>query len=78
MKGKWTYIHSELLNQTVALDEISGWLFCKDGTRYSPAELARTAGAEIPLAVHLAKKVFGGTLIATQKNNEPGDSHGSV
>lgn len=71
-KGKWTYIESETLRQTVAFDELSGWLFCKDGTKYSPQELARisknwTEGLEIPLSVHLLKKEFGGEIISVKK-----------
>lgn len=70
MKGKWTYIDSVSLKQTIAYDELSGWLYCKDGTRYSPAEIARLAAghkishSEIPLQVHLAKKAFGGEIVA--------------
>lgn len=69
MKGDWQYIYSKSLQQKVALDRNSGWVFCEDGTRYSPAELARitknwTASPELPLAVHLIKKNFGGEIIA--------------
>lgn len=66
MKGNWTYIESETLAQTLAFDLNTGWLFCKDGTRYSPAELRIIAvgGAdiELPRAVHCVKKVFGGEI----------------
>ena len=64
MNGKWTYIESETLGQTIALDEISGWIICKDGTRYSPAELREIRGVELPLSVHLLKKEFGGTIVS--------------
>lgn len=71
-KGKWTYIESETLRQTVAFDELSGWLFCKDGTKYSPQELAKltknwTHGAEIPLSVHQIKKIFDGEIVAVEQ-----------
>ena len=39
-KAKWHFIYSETLKQRIAFDEVSGWLFCKDGTKYSPQELA--------------------------------------
>ena len=69
MKGDWQYIKSKSLNQTVAFDRNSGWVFCEDGTRYSPTEMAKitknwTAGTELPLAVHLIKKNFDGEIIA--------------
>lgn len=74
MKGKWIYIESELLGQTLAFDTNSYWLFCKDGTRYSPAEVdlftngkAIPAGTEIPLAVHTVKKLFDGKIVAAGK-----------
>lgn len=66
MKANWHYIRSELLNQEIAYDSNSGWIFCKDGVRYSPLEIRRLAarqGAEMPLAVHNLKKLFGGEII---------------
>lgn len=74
MTGKWTYIESKTLAQTIAFDENTGWLFCKDGTRYSPAELriiASGAGAdiELPPVVHAVKKIFGGEI--TDKGSRP-------
>lgn len=67
-KAKWHFIYSETLNQRIAYDEISGWLFCKDGTKYSPHELTVLTGNwqeynEIPIAVHLLKKEFAGNII---------------
>lgn len=72
MKGKWTYIQSQSLNQRVAFDENTGWLFCKDGTKYSPEELAKitqnwTGGMEMSLSVHLVKKMFGGEIISVKR-----------
>ena len=72
MKGKWTYIQSQSLNQCVAFDENSGWLFCEDGTKYSPQELAKLTqnwqkAQELPLQVHIVKKAFGGTIVTAGK-----------
>ena len=69
MKGKWTYIQSQSLNQTVAFDENSGWLFCKDGTKYSPKELEKITkdwkeAIELPSEVHIIKKIFSGTIVS--------------
>lgn len=71
MKGDWEIIESESLKQPIAFDRNSGWLFCKDGTKYSPAELARitrcwTQGKEVPLEVHILKKTFGGEIISAE------------
>lgn len=66
MKGDWVYIDSAALKQRIAYDKNSGWLFCEDGVRYSPAELAkikRHKDAEFPFAVHLLKKHFGGEIV---------------
>lgn len=71
MKGKWTYIESESLNQTVAFDENTGWLFCRDGTKYSPKELAKITSnwqkaKELPVQVHIVKKAFDGTIVSAE------------
>lgn len=66
MKGDWTYKYSHVLGQEIAYDKNSGWLFCEDGVRYSPAELAKLKkhkDADFPLAVHLLKKHFDGEII---------------
>lgn len=72
MKGDWQYIESESLKQTIAFDSNSGWLFCKDGTKYSPEELDKitqdwTCSIELPLSVHLVKKIFGGQIISVKR-----------
>lgn len=73
-KGDWQYIKSESLNQTIAFDKNSGWLFCEDGTKYSPQELARitqngTESPELPVSVHLIKKMLRGEIISVKKKN---------
>ena len=72
MNGKWTYIESETLGQTIAFDEISGWIICKDRTRYSPAELREIRSVELPLSVHLLKKEFGGTIVSVTEKQPRG------
>jgi len=73
-KGDWTYIESEELKQTIAFDKNSGWLVCKDGTKYSPKELALVTQnwtsplPGVPLQVHILKKEFGGTIVSVGKN----------
>ena len=68
-KAKWHFIYSETLKQRIAYDEVSGWLFCKDDTKYSPQELAIMTdnwqkSHEVPLTVHLLKKEFGGEVVS--------------
>ncbi len=71
MKGKWTYIQSQSLNQRIAFDENSGWLFCEDGTKYNPKELAKITqnwqkAKELPVQVHIVKKAFDGTIVSAE------------
>lgn len=67
-KGKWHKMYSETLAQEIAFDENSGWLFCADGCRYSPKEVAvitdsYTSRAAFPLAVHIVKSAFKGEVV---------------
>jgi len=66
-KSEWFHKYSENLKQNVAFNRITGWVHCEDGTTYSPEEnsILKKSGQQIPLQVHLIKKVFGGTLIPT-------------
>ena len=82
-KAKWHFIYSETLKQRIAFDEVSGWLFCKDGTKYSPQELALitenfTKAHEFPLSVHLLKKEFGGEIVSCKTQRGRGDIKPSV
>lgn len=77
-KAKWHFIYSETLKQRIAYDEVSGWLFCKDGTKYSPQELnlitdGFTKPHELPLSVHILKKEFGGEIVSCNTANGGGD-----
>lgn len=65
-KPGWLYKYSETLKQETAYHCESGWVFCKDGTKYSPTEIRRLqkAGiAALPLKVHTVKKVFEGIIV---------------
>ena len=65
-KQGWTYAYSEELKQWLALHNKSGWMYCEDGVKYSPRELAilhTTYGDKpMPWQVHTIKKVFGGEI----------------
>lgn len=65
-KPGWLYKYSETLKQETAYHCASGWIFCKDGTKYSPSEIKRLQTAEIkaiPLKVHTVKKMLEGTIV---------------
>ena len=66
-KPGWEYIYSESLEQTVAYHFESGWLFCSDGTKYSPHELSLLQNTQLPKCVHDVKKAFEGTIVETEK-----------
>lgn len=56
-KGNWTKFHSDAIQQDCAYDITSGWLFTRDGVKYSPSELALIArsGNDCPIQVHIIK-----------------------
>ena len=63
-KPGWKYSFSTLLNQQIAVNENTQILYTEDQTRYetSETEVLKSVHFEIPLQVHIIKKVFGGTL----------------
>ena len=63
-KSGWKYSFSTLLNQQIAVNEKTQILYTEDKTRYEPSEteILKSVNFEIPLQVHIIKKVFGGTL----------------
>lgn len=71
-KPEWTIIESATLGQRIAFDGVSGWLVCEDGTRYNPLEVQLvTKCGEIPAAVHLCKKAFGGEIVSAERTARP-------
>ena len=64
----WFYKYSENLKQNIALNKKTGWVYCEDGTKYSPEENAilKSTGQPIPLQVHLVKKMFDGVLVSAE------------
>lgn len=60
-------IYSEELKEHLTLTVNSSWdmsAYTDDGVLYSSPELmaVRMAGAKVPRSVHIAKKIFGGTI----------------
>lgn len=60
----WIYKYSENLKQNIALSKKSGWVYCEDGTKYSPEEYAilKSTGQQ----VHIVKKMFDGVLVSVE------------
>lgn len=63
-KPGWNYNFISSLNQQIAISEKTGVLYTEDKTRYEAeeAELLKSINYEIPLQVHIVKRMFGGTL----------------
>lgn len=77
-KPGWTYIYSETLKQEIALNEKTGWIYCQDGTKYSPEEIKEIKKhyGTLPLQVHILKQKFGGVIINDRgtDTNQPAES----
>ncbi|WP_449189197.1 hypothetical protein [Treponema lecithinolyticum] len=69
-KPGWEYIYSETLEQRVAYHLATGWLFCFDGTKYSPHELSLLRNVKLPKCVHDVKRYFNGTIVKVEKNEK--------
>jgi len=66
----WNYKFSELLKQKIALNSSTGWIYCHDGTTYSPDEYKLISGIKnFPIQVHLLKKIFKGTIVHTPQSS---------
>lgn len=62
----WTYRFVNSLNMQIAINNFTGIMYTEDKVRYSLQEqhLLQAVDFEIPLPVHLVKKVFEGTIIS--------------
>ena len=67
-KPGWTYKFVNSLNMHIAIINDTGIMYSEDKVRYSLQEqrLLQSVNFEIPLPVHLVKKVFDGTIISIQ------------
>lgn len=65
-KPGWTYRFINSLNMQIAINNFTGIMYTEDKVRYSLQEqrLLQAVDFEIPLLVHLVKKVFEGTIIS--------------
>ena len=64
-KPGWTYRFIPSLNMQIAINDTTGVMYTEDKIKYSPAEqlLLKTIDYQLPLSVHLVKKVFDGILL---------------
>ena len=65
-KPGWTYRFISSLNMQIAINNLTGILYTEDKVKYTLEEqrLLQAVNLEIPLPVHLVKKVFEGTIIS--------------
>ncbi len=65
-KPGWTYRFVNSLNMQIAINNFTGIMYTEDKVRYSLQEqrLLQAVDFEIPLHVHLVKKVFEGTIVS--------------
>ena len=65
-KPGWTYRFISSLNMQIAINNLTGILYTEDKVKYTLEEqrLLQAVNFEIPLPVHLVKKVFEGTIIS--------------
>lgn len=65
-KPGWNYIFIQSLNQHIAINDKTDVLYTEDKTRYTPDEchLLKSVNYEIPLQVHIIKKIFDGEIIS--------------
>ncbi|EMB43572.1 hypothetical protein [Treponema denticola] len=76
-KPGWKYIYSESLKQEIAVHLKTGWVYCKDGSKYSPKEIAMLKENKtiVTQKIHNIKKTFEGEitkieLTASQKQKK--------
>lgn len=64
-KPGWTYRFIDSLGMNIAINDQSGIMYTEDKIKYSLEEqlLLRTIDYQIPLQVHILKKVFNGEII---------------
>ena len=65
-KPGWTYKFVESLNMQIAINNFTGIMYTEDKVKYSLEEqrLLQKIDFELPLSVHIVKKVFGGTIVS--------------
>ena len=65
-KPGWSYRFIPSLNMQIAISDSTGVMYTEDKTKYSPDEqqLLKSIDYQIPLSVHLVKKIFEGIILS--------------
>ena len=67
-KPGWSYKFISSLNMHIAINDTTGVMYTEDKIKYSQEEqlMLKSIDYQIPLSVHLIKKVFDGTIISVK------------
>jgi hypothetical protein len=67
----FVYWYSEILKQEIAMSKKTGDVTCADGVKYSRAEMEvmTSGGAQVGLAEHRIKKIFGGEIVGFERRS---------
>ena len=65
-KPGWTYRFISSLNMQIAINNLTGIMYTEDKVKYSTEEqkLLQAINYEVPLSVHIIKKIFEGTILS--------------
>lgn len=65
-KPGWTYRFISSLNMHIAINDTTGIMYTEDKVKYSYKEqqLIQAVNYEVPLSVHIIKKIFEGTILS--------------
>ncbi len=65
-KPGWTYRFISSLNMHIAINDTTGIMYTEDKVKYSYKEqqLLQAVNYEVPLSVHIIKKIFEGTILS--------------
>ena len=65
-KPGWTYKFITSLNMHIAINDTTGIMYTEDKVKYSVEEqqLLQPINYELPLQVHIVKKVFDGVIVS--------------
>ncbi|MCQ2588318.1 MAG: hypothetical protein MJ174_09385 [Treponema sp.] len=64
-KPGWTYSYLPSLGQNMAINDTTGVMYTEDKTKYTKEEVQflESINFELPVSVHIIKKIFSGTII---------------
>jgi len=68
----FVYMHSDGLQQVLAISKKTGNITCEDGVKYSYDEIIRIEG-NLTLEAHRVKKLIGGEIVECRKKGSADD-----